>query len=197
MKRIDSDMNQETLIKLLWAGEEKAFIYLFERYYDGLFNYAGRIVRETELAHDLVQDTFCKIYEKRQELDIHLSIQSYLYKSVYNSCLNAIKHRKVVHDYVDQELLDFYFAEIVQMPEAELVLFGEDIKNALWEAVNKLPERCREVFILSKIEELSNKEIAEKLNISVKTVEVQMTKALSRLRKDLEWLLCVIFVVNF
>ena len=76
-------------------------------------------------------------------------------------------------------------------------MLGEDINNALREAIDKLPERCREVFVLSKMEELSNKEIAERLNISVKTVEVQMTKALSRLRGELEWLLCVIFIVNF
>ena len=130
-------------------------------------------------------------------LNIHLSIKSYLYKSVYNSCLNEIKHRKVVNNHIDRELLDFYFSEIVQTPEAELALLGEDINNALREAIDKLPERCREVFVLSKMEELSNKEIAERLNISVKTVEVQMTKALSRLRGELEWLLCVIFIVNF
>ena len=93
--------------------------------------------------------------------------------------------------------LFFYFSEIVQTPEAELALLGENINNALREAIDKLPERCREVFVLSKIEELSNKEIAERLNISVKTVEVQMTKALSRLRKELEWLLSLIFFVNF
>ena len=111
--------------------------------------------------------------------------------------MNEIKHRKVVNNHIDRELLDFYFSEIVQTPEAELALLGENINNALREAIDKLPERCREVFVLSKMEELSNKEIAERLNISVKTVEVQMTKALSRLRKELEWLLSLIFFVNF
>ena len=152
--------NHEVLLEALQKGEEKAFVYLFDRYYEGLLNYAGRIVRETELAHDLVQETFCKLYEDHVNLNIHLSVKSYLYKSVYNSCLNEIKYQKVVNNY-------------------------------------KLPERCREVFVLSKVEELSNKEIAEKLNISVKTVEVQMTKALSRLREELEWVLCIIFFVNF
>ena len=111
--------------------------------------------------------------------------------------MNAIKHRKVEHNYIDRELLNLYFTEIVQTPEAELELLGEDIRLALKEAVGKLPERCREVFIMSKIEELSNKEIAEKLDISVKTVEAQMTKALTRLRVELEWLLCIIFISKF
>ena len=183
--------NHDVLLEALRKGEEKAFEYLFDRYYEGLLNYAGRIVRETELAYDLVQETFCKLYEDHANLNIHLSIKSYLYKSVYNSCLNEIKHQKVVSNYADRELLDFYFSE------AELALLGEDINNALREAINKLPERCREVFMLSKMEELSNKEIAERLGISVKTVEIQMTKALSRLRKELEWLLSLIFFVNF
>lgn len=189
--------NHEVLLEALQKGEEKAFVYLFDRYYEGLLNYAGRIVRETELAHDLVLETFCKLYEDHANLNVHLSVKSYLYKSVYNSCLNEIKHQKVVRNYADREVLDFYFSEIVQAPEAELTLQNEDIRKALEEAISKLPERCREVFVLSKVEELSNKEIAEKLNISVKTVEVQMTKALSRLREELEWVLCIIFFVNF
>ena len=149
------------------------------------------------MANDLVQETFCKLYEGHADLNIHLSIKSYLYKSVYNSCLNELKHRKVVNNYVDREMLNFYFSEIIQTPEAELALLDEDINNALQEAIDKLPERCREIFVLSKMDEMSNKEIAEYLSISVKTVEIQMTKALSRLRMELEWLLCVIFITNF
>ena len=182
------------LIEAIRKGEEKAFVYLFDRYYESLFSYAARITRESELAHDLVQDTFCKLFEQCENLDIHISIQSYLYKSVYNSCLNVLKHRRIVNDYINKNIENFYFKEIIQTPEAEIALQGEDIKTALWQEVNKLPERCREVFVLSKIEELSNKEIADRLAISVKTVEVQMTKALSRLRKELEWLLCLIFI---
>ena len=78
--------NHDVLLEALRKGEEKAFEYLFDRYYEGLLNYAGRIVREIELAHDLVQETFCKLYEDHTGLNIHLSVKSYLYKSVYNSC---------------------------------------------------------------------------------------------------------------
>ena len=73
----------------------------------------------------------------------------------------------------------------------------DEVEKQICRAIDSLPERCREVFMLSKMEELSNKEIAERLGISVKTVEVQMTKALSRLRKELEWLLSLIFFINF
>ena len=123
-------------------------------------------------------------------------LRPYLYKVVYNSCLDAIKHRKVESNYINQELLDFYFSKVVETPEAELLLVEEDLIGAIQEAVERLPERCREIFELSKMEGLSNKQVAEKLDISVKTVENQMTIAFSRLRKELEWLLCIIFFQN-
>ena len=175
--------NHDVLLEALRKGEEKAFEYLFDRYYEGLLNYAGRIVRETELAHDLVQETFCKLYEDHASLNIHLSIKSYLYKSVYNSCLNEIKHQKVVSNYADRELLDFYFSEIVQTPEAELALLGEDINNALREAIDKLPERCREIFIRIREEKQSYAQVAEELDISIKTVDAQLQKAVTRLKE--------------
>ena len=188
--------NHDVLLEALRKGEEKAFEYLFDRYYEGLLNYAGRIVRETELAHDLVQETFCKLYEDHASLNIHLSIKSYLYKSVYNSCLNEIKHQKVVSNYADRELLDFYFSEIVQTPEAELALLGEDINNALREAIDKLPERCREIFVMSKLKGMKYREIAESLGISQNTVEGQMAIALKKLREELRHCLPLLLLLS-
>lgn len=180
----------EALRAALQAGDERAFTWLFNRYYQDLFTYACRIMREEEIAADMVQDTFCKLFAQRESLEVHTSMQAYLYKAVYNHCVNEIKRRRMEVSYMDQELADFYFKEILQTPEAEMVLRNEEIRRAVQEAINGLPERCREIFVLSKMQELSNKEIAEQLGISVKTVENQMTKALSYLRKELEWLLC-------
>lgn len=180
----------EALRAALQAGDERAFTWLFNRYYQDLFAYACRIMREEEIAADMVQDTFYKLFAKRESLEVHTSMQAYLYKSVYNHCVNEIKRRRLEVSYMDQELADFYFKEILQTPEAEMVLRNEEIRRAVQEAISGLPERCREIFVLSKMQELSNKEIAERLGISEKTVENQMTKALSYLRKELEWLLC-------
>lgn len=124
-------------------------------------------------------------------------MRPYLYRSVYNSCIDAIKHQKVENNYINQELLDFYFSKVVETPEAEQALLDEDLKGAIQDAINKLPERCREIFVLSKVDGLSNKQISEQLNISMKTVEAQMTTAFVRLRKELGWLLCFIFIQNF
>lgn len=186
----------EQLLTSLREGKEDSYAYVFRTYYAALFNYAGRIIRDEAQAHDIVQETFCHLYENRQTITIHFSLKSYLYKSVYNYCMDLIRHQKVVEGYINAEMLDVYFSKVIQLPEAELALMDKDLSEAIQDAVNRLPERCREIFRLSKFEGLSNKQIAELLDISVKTVEAQMTTAFTRLRKDLEWLLFIIFSIN-
>lgn len=184
----------------LWAslrkGDEKAFSDVFRLYYPDLFNYAGRIIRDEEQAKDVVQEVFCRLFENRLQLDVKTSLKSYLYKSVYNQCMDLIRHWKAVRGYESEKALDVYLDEIIQLPEAELRLLNQETGDAIQQAIERLPERCREVFCLSKLEGLSNKEIAERLGISVKTVENQMTTALKRLRKDLEWLLLVFLFMH-
>ena len=191
------DDNGKHLTAGLRRGKEEAFAYVFRMYYSPLLNYAGRILKDVEAANDVVQECFCRLYERRRELRKVLQVRPYLYKSVYNACMDAIKHQKVESNYINQELLDFYFSKVVETPEAEQALLDEDLKGAIQDAINKLPERCREIFVLSKVDGLSNKQIAEQLNISMKTVEAQMTTAFVRLRKELGWLLCFIFIQNF
>lgn len=191
------DDNGKHLTAGLRRGKEEAFAYVFRMYYSPLLNYAGRILKDVEAANDVVQECFCRLYERRRELRKELQVRPYLYKSVYNACMDAIKHQKVESNYINQELLDFYFSKVVETPEAEQALLDEDLKGAIQDAINKLPERCREIFVLSKVDGLSNKQISEQLNISMKTVEVQMTTAFVRLRKELGWLLCFIFIQNF
>lgn len=194
---IPFDIESGQLLTSLQKGDEEAFAYVFKTFYPPLFNYAGRILRDEEQANDVVQDTFCRLYENRSNITIHISLKSYLYRSVYNSCIDLIRHKKVANAYVDAKMLDFYFSRIIQLPEAELKMLDEDIGEAIREAIGHLPERCRQIFCLSKLEGLSNKQIAEQLGISVKTVETQMTTAFVRLRKELEWLLFMIFSLNF
>ena len=93
--------------------------------------------------------------------------------------------------------MDFYLSRVIQLPESELALYDRELGEAIEGAIEQLPERCREVFRLSKVCDLSNKQIAEQLGISVKTVENQMTTAYERLRKDLKWLLLIIIFQNF
>jgi RNA polymerase sigma-70 factor (ECF subfamily) len=176
----------------LRKGDERAFTDLFHAHYSGLLGYAGRILRDSEMANDVVQETFCRLYEHREQITIALSLKAYLYKSVYHACLDAIKHRRVEHAYIQRELMDFYLSRVAQTPEAEMLLHDEAIREELRKSVDRLPERCREVFLLSRQEGLSNKQVAERMSISEKTVEAQMSKAIARLKQDLEWLLLIV-----
>ena len=190
------DIDSKRVLTSLQKGDEEAFAYVFKAFYPPLFNYAGRILRDEEQANDVVQDTFCRLYENRSNITIQISLKSYLFRSVYNNCIDLIRHKKVANSYVDAEMLDFYFSRIIQLPEAELKMLDEDISEAIRKAIGHLPERCRQIFCLSKLEGLSNKQIAEQLGISVKTVETQMTTAFTRLRKELEWLLFMAITYN-
>lgn len=189
--------NEQVLLALLREGDERAYSYLFKAFYQALFNYAGRVVHDEDYAHNIVQGMFCRFYENRKKIVIEGSLKSYLYRSVYNSCLDTLKHEKVKNIYNDQVLLDFYSKEIALAPEVELNLRREEIRKAIDVSINRLPERCRQIFVMSKIEEKSNQEIANELGISIKTVETQMRIALAKLRKDLGWLYYMIFLDFF
>ena len=136
--KVDNAAKQ--LMLELRGGKENAFAQVFRMYYNPLLNYAGRILHDAELANDLVQETFCNLFERRKELTEDLQLRPYLYKTVYNRCLDVIKHRKVESNYANQELLDFYFSKVIETPEAELALLAEDLKGAIQEAIAKLNE---------------------------------------------------------
>ena len=179
------DDNGKHLTAGLRRGKEEAFAYVFRLYYGPLLNYAGRILKDTELANDVVQECFCKLYERRKELKEELEVRPYLYKSVYNSCMDAIKHQKVRDNYINQELLDFYFSKVIETPEAEQALLEEDLRGAIQDAIDKLPERCREIFVLSCVEGLKYQEVADKLGVTINTVKTQVRFGYKKVRSDL------------
>lgn len=180
------------LLMLLRHGEVSAFEEIYTKYYDALVNYADRLLNDMETARDVVQQVYYKIWENHKTLNISTSIKAYLFKSVYHGCLNTLAHQKNIQKYEQEQLSDLYFSSVIQSPEAEEALWRSDIEKAIQEAIAVLPEKCREVFVLSKIEGLKNREIAEKLGISEKTVERHMSIALSKLREELKWLLQII-----
>lgn len=184
------------LLNALRTGEEKAFEYVFQENYALLLNYASRIVCDPEIARDIVQDIFYRLWDKHRELDIKISLRAYLFKLVYTSCIDSIRHRKVEAKFADKALQDFYFNEIIQTPEAEMELLNSDLRRVLSDAIDKLPERCRRIFLLCKMEGKSYHETALELGISVKTVEGQMTIALARLREEIAWLLFIIITIT-
>lgn len=168
------------------------FEALFKNNYASLCRTALRIIGDSLIAEDLVQDVFCKFWEKQKNLNIEISLTAYLHKAVINRALNHHKKEKAS---VKRD--DIYATEIYEDSNTtEQLVFAKDVKNKIDLVINSLPEGCRRVFILSRFEKQSYKQIAETLNISVKTVENQIAKALKILRSHLLFILFIIFLMN-
>lgn len=173
-------------------GDEMAFEGLFKSHFAELTLYATRFVEDMENAEEIVQDIFFNLWNNRLKLNINTSIKAYLYTTVRNTCLNLIKHKKVEHKYRE------YFSR--QLHEDELQpedwMGGNELQDKISKTIEKLPPERKKVFMMSRFDNLKYKEIAEKLDISVKTVENQMGKALKFLREELkEYLPLLIFLL--
>jgi RNA polymerase sigma-70 factor (ECF subfamily) len=186
-------MNNNKAMDKLFIDNEAVFEQLFKEYFRELHAYAFTLLKDWDVAEEIVQAMFLKIWEKEEAVQVQSSIKSYLYKSVYHSCLNYIRGQKVQLKYQATTAYSIKpqtddTAQKLNMSELELHL-----KNAL----GKLPEKCREIFHLSRFEELKYQDIANRLHISVKTVEAQMSKALKILRKEMKEFLPVFIIMLF
>lgn len=171
--------NNSLKIKNLKNINIESFEILFKEYYKDLCNFALKYTKNIDAAEEVVQDVFYKIWEKRSIINVKISVKSYLYISVRNKCLQQISHNKIIkiyEKYIDkQELYE------TKNPYENLV-YNETIE-IFNDALNTLSPKCKEIFKLSRFKGLKYKEIANKLDISVKTVEANISKALKTLRK--------------
>lgn len=162
----------------LKAGKQIALQRIFNHYYKYLVVTGYNITGDNEKAKDLVQDVFYELWKKREQLDIQSSLKSYLRRAVVNRSLNYIKTQKRF-DFGDE---NFDAQTPDQTVSVQKTLEAQDLKSALNQAINGLPAKCKAIFMLSRYEKLSHKEIATKLDISTKTIENQITKALKIVR---------------
>ena len=162
--------------------DAQAIDRLFHEHYEGLSRYAYSILKDQSAAEDLVQQLFITLWEKREDLEISSDPRSYLYRSTYNRCLNEVKRikRRGVHTDATEEYGLESGADTSQR------VLGKELEDRIESAIQTLPEKCGEVFRMSRFKELSYKEIAEKLDISTKTVENHMGKALRLMREELK-----------
>lgn len=151
----------------------REFETLFKKLYMPLGMYALRIVRDTDEAEDIVEETFARVWQSLEDGMEIQNFKAYMYLAVRNECISFLRGRK---EYADME-------EIPDVGEEEVDTSERDAR--IWMALDELPEKCREIFLMSKRDGLSNDEIANELGISIKTVKNQMTKAYSRLRDSL------------
>lgn len=158
-------------------GSEQAFNEAFDLYYSRLCFFADQVLRDFDLSRSVVQQVFVDLWIKRDRLQVD-SLKSYLYQSVRNATLDVLKHKKAESKYLSTLEKEEPVQIADRMEEAELA-------NRINRAIQNLPEKCREIFVLCRFEELKYAEIAAQLNISVKTVEMQITIAMKKLRKEL------------
>jgi len=164
---------------------------LFRTHYQPLCNYAYTFVQDRDEAEEIVQSTFLSVWEKRENLEIRTAVKPYLYAMVRNACLNVLKHEKIKQQHATIEMA---VAEKSVESVARTVMASE-LETRIYEAMEKLPQQCRIIFKLSRFEELKYSEIADQLNLSVKTVENQMGKALKIMREQLKDYLPILIVL--
>ncbi|MEO9510974.1 MAG: sigma-70 family RNA polymerase sigma factor [Flavobacteriaceae bacterium] len=172
--------NKDVLLEQLKKGEEKAFIYLVEHYSKRLFAYAYTLTNDQGLAQDVLQNFFLRTWEKHKKLNITTSLQNYLFKSIHNEFLN--QYRKNKSTIVVEKK---YFDTLIKIAETYDENSFTKVIDRIGKEIQNLPPKCREVFLLSRQDGLTNIEISEYLNVSIKTVEAHVTKAFSILRMRL------------
>ena len=178
-------MTREEEAKILTSfakGDERAFSTLFSEHYEATCRYVIRIIRDRDTTEEVVQSTFVNLWEKRELIREDISFKSYLFRAAYNTALNYIKHQKVVSNYVAKKQDKIEVAQkayVSHQPDFEL-------QQKISSAISALPPQCQKVFRLSREEGLKYHEIAVELEISKKTVEVHMGKALKMLRLSLK-----------
>ncbi len=163
----------------------KVFQYLFNTYYQPLTAYAYKIVNDNQEAEDIVQDVFMSLWINKDTFNYDQPIKPYLFKAVYNRSINYLKARKPSIDITASDINQMLSDEIILSHQEESLLLketSEQIKNF----IETLPAQCKKIFKLSRISGLKNKEIAHTLNISEKTVESHISKALKDLRIHLK-----------
>jgi RNA polymerase sigma-70 factor (ECF subfamily) len=192
---LQKEWDNKNLIEGISKGEEPAFKYLFDNYYQLLVTFAYRYLGDLDTSRSVVQDVFVMLYDKREAIKIHTSLKAHLFQSVRNRALNIIKRDKMQRDHHNRMLGE-------RQDEMEYEEHGQldELEGRIAAVIENLPGQCQRIFRLSRQEGLANAEIADQLSISKRTVETQISKALKKIREDLlkhGYLPLWPFLVNF
>ncbi|TVQ04559.1 MAG: RNA polymerase sigma-70 factor [Balneolaceae bacterium] len=186
MKNWDQpDNDQELWQEFILEKEEYAFEILYKKYYESLSRFAWRYVKSKAVAEEIVQETYTDVWISGDSWEINGSVRSYFYRIVRNKCLNHIKHLQIKEKYDPIWLEDYYQQETGYIDERR----EKQIRAAIQNAIEELPERSRMTYMLHRQDGLTYDEIAGVMDVSVKTVESQMSRTLKILRKKLSYLL--------
>lgn len=183
--------NEIVWVEHIRKGDHQAFEKLFKCYYLPLTRFSWRYVKSKAVAEELVQEIFSEIWEDRRELNIVESVRSYLYKAVKHRSLNYLKHQRIEFKYDRRWIEEKETVATIDFTDQERI---EQIKEAIQKAVEELPPRSKMTYKLHRYDGLTYREIAEVMDVSVKTVESQMTRTLKILRERLSHLLPFLLV---
>lgn len=186
------EYSDSTVIDLLRQGSEKVFERIFKDHFKSLHAYAYTFLKDDEQAEEVVQNVFCRIWEKRENLKTDGSLKAYLYRAVHNESLNYLKHQKVKASF------QVYYADQMEQSEDHSAkkIMANELERHIQKAMNELPQQCRTIFQLSRFEQLKYQQIADQMGLSIKTIENQMGKALKLMRLKLaEFLTIMIFLL--
>ncbi|HNX66108.1 MAG TPA: RNA polymerase sigma-70 factor [Bacteroidales bacterium] len=173
--------NEANIIRRIRQGDIKEFESLFRSSYASLVRYAKTIVKDHDTAEEIVQEFFFRMWQDREKMNITSSVNGYLFRSVHNRCLHFIEHQKVVEKHESEIIAS---ADELNEQVTDTIYYNE-LQAKVSRVLEKLPERCSRIFSMNRFEGLKYSEIAEKLSVSVKTVELNMGKALKEFRKAL------------
>lgn len=169
------------IIRRIREGNKQEFENLFRSSYASLVRYAQTILRDHDTSEEIVQELFFRLWKDRETLRVESSLKGYLFRSVHNRSLHYIEHQKVIDRHAGETAAA---AETVSEPVTDAIYYNE-LQAKVARVLERLPERCSEIFRMSRLEGLKYNEIAEKLSVSLKTVEANMGKALKEFRKAL------------
>jgi RNA polymerase sigma-70 factor, ECF subfamily len=169
------------IIGRIRQGDVKQFESLFRSSYVSLVRYARTLVKDKDNAEEIVQDLFYRIWKDREKIIIESSLNGYLFRSVHNKCLHYIEHNRIVEKHAEE--MSFRQPDTPESPSD--ILNYKELQAKIARILEKLPERCGKIFYMNRFEGLKYTEIAEKLSVSVKTVEANMGRALKEFRKEL------------
>jgi RNA polymerase sigma-70 factor (family 1) len=184
------NVSDQKLLALFADGSKHAFEMVYDRYWKDLYKLAAKILQDESKAEDVVQEVFVSFYESGAKTQIE-NLKGYLFQSAKYQCFMQLRAGKITEKHLER-MNKVMFSNIV-----ELDIEARELEEILDRTISALPEKCREVFYLSRFESLSNKAIAQQLNISPKTVENQISKALKSLRTSVEQSALLVFFLLF
>lgn len=182
-------MLERDLLKGLKNSDEKTFEYIFREHFRELINYAFFYTGSLQTAEDIVQDIFLKIWNFRKDIEIRSNIRVYLLRSVHNECIQYLRHQSVIqkhNSFVNKKYSEIQLMNQLYTESGLTFLFEKEIGALVNDALKSVPDKTREIFILSRNSYLKNSEIAQKLELTEKSIEYHISRALDILRKQLK-----------